>query len=74
MPARSEIRHAMEELNNVYYTSSEQHKNTTYALLNRDMKDIQIVLTYIKDRSPFSRKSKGLGRNHFERHDRQQCI
>ena len=44
----------MQQLTNVKYSTSEQHKEATYARVARDAKDTQEVLLYLSQRSPFT--------------------
>ena len=54
MPACAEINSSMQQLTNVKYSTSEQHKEVTYARVTRDAKDTQEVLLYLSQRSPFT--------------------
>ena len=54
MPACAEINRSMQQLTNVKYNTSEQHKEVTYARVTRDAKDTQEVLLYLSRRSPFT--------------------
>ena len=54
MPACAEINSSMQQLNNVKYSTSEQHKEDTYAKVARDAKDTQEVLLYLSQRSTFT--------------------
>ena len=49
MPACAEINSSMQQLTNVKYSTSEQHKEAA-----RYAKDIQEVLLYLSQRSPFT--------------------
>ena len=54
MPACAEIISSMRQLTNVKYSTSEQHKEVTYARVAMDAKDTQKVLLYLSQRSPFT--------------------
>ena len=54
MPACVEINSPIQQLTNVKYSTSEQHKEVTYARVARDAKDTQEVLLYLSQRSPFT--------------------
>ena len=54
MPACAEINSSMQQLANVKYSTSEQHKEATYARVARDAKDTQEVRLYLSQMSPFT--------------------
>ena len=54
MPACATINSSMQQLTNVKYSTSEQHKEATYARVARDAKDTQEVLLYLSQKSPFT--------------------
>ena len=54
MPACAEINSSMQQLTNGKYSTSEQHKEATYARVARDAKDTQEVLLYLSQRSQFT--------------------
>ena len=54
MPAYAAINSSMQQLTNVKYSTSEQHKEATYSRVARDAKDIQEVLLYLSQKSPFT--------------------
>lgn len=54
MPACAEINSSMQQLTNVKYSTSEQHKEATDARVARDAKDTQEVLLYLSQRSSFT--------------------
>ena len=49
MPACAEIYSSMQQLTNVKYRTSEQHKEATYARVERDAKDTQEVIPISKE-------------------------
>ena len=53
-PVCVEINSSMQQLTNVNYSTSEQHKEATYARVARDVKDTQEVLLNLPQRSPFT--------------------
>ena len=52
IPACADINSPMQQLTNVKYSTSEQHKEATYARVERDAKDTQEVILYPSQRSP----------------------
>ena len=54
MPSCAEINSSMQQLTNVKYSTSEQHKEATYARVERDAKDTPEVILYLSQRSPFT--------------------
>ena len=54
MQACAEINSSMQQLTNVKYSTSEQHKESTYARVKRDARDTQDVILYLSQRSPFT--------------------
>ena len=52
--ACAEINSSMQQLTNVKYSTSEQHKEDTYARVKRDAKDTREVILYLSQRSPFT--------------------
>ncbi len=54
MPARASVNIAMQDLTEVAYVSSEQHKDMFKARMKRDYDDAIKVQTYLKNRDPFS--------------------
>ena len=54
MPACAEINVAMQDLTEINYETSEQHKEMFTARLKRDEKDSKTVLAYLQDRNPFT--------------------
>ena len=54
MPACAEINSSMQQLTDIKYATSEQHKEAMSARVVRDAKDTQEVLKYLTDRSPFT--------------------
>ena len=49
IPACAEITSSMQQLTNVKYSTSEQHKEATYARVERDAKDTQEVIPISKE-------------------------
>ena len=56
-PITAEYNKAMQELNTLCYTTSEQHKDLASARLKRDVLDIQKFKTKLVSSSPFSHDS-----------------
>ncbi|CAG2250738.1 unnamed protein product [Mytilus edulis] len=54
MPACSSINSAMQTVENLQYTTSEQHKESTKSRQERDNKDVLTILSYLRERNPFS--------------------
>ena len=54
MPACAEINAAMQNLTEIGFSTSKQHKEMSLSRLKRDEKDAKAVLSYLQDRSPFS--------------------
>ncbi|CAC5413385.1 unnamed protein product [Mytilus coruscus] len=54
MPACSGINSAMQTVENLQYTTSEQHKEITKSRQERDTKDVLTILSYLSERNPFS--------------------
>ena len=54
MPACAEVNRAMQELTGVSFNSGEQNKDMAQSRQARDWKDIQTLLSYLQERSPFS--------------------
>ena len=54
MPACTEVQNAMEDFTKLSYVTSEQHKDLTNARRNKDEKDTENILAFLKDRNPFS--------------------
>ena len=52
-PACAEVSRAMQEATNITYDTSEQHKETSQARLQRDLKDSLKILEYLLARNPF---------------------
>ena len=53
-PVTSAYNHAMQEFSQVVYTTSEQHKESTYARVNRDKADREMLIEKLADFSPFT--------------------
>ena len=53
-PVTSAYNHAMQEFIQVVYTTSEQHKESTYARVNRDKADREMLIEKLADFSPFT--------------------
>ena len=53
MPACAEINLAIQELNSVNFTTSEQHKDLSKSRQDRDTKDTALGVSYFEDRNPF---------------------
>ena len=53
MPAYAEINRAMQDLTRTRYETGEQNKDTTQARQKCDMKDTQLILDGLVERSPF---------------------
>ena len=51
MPAYAEINRSMQQLTNVKYSTSAQHKEVTYERVTRDAKDTQKVILYLSQSS-----------------------
>ena len=54
MPACAAINSSIQQLTNVKYSTSEHHKEATYARVARDAKDTQEVLLILSQKSPFT--------------------
>lgn len=54
MPKCSEINNSMQELTGVSHFTSEQHKDTTEARIERDNSDIRKLVGYLQNRNPFT--------------------
>ena len=54
MPACAEVNRVMQELAGVSFNSGEQNKDMAKSRQARDWKDIQTLLSYLQERSPFS--------------------
>ncbi|CAC5420536.1 unnamed protein product [Mytilus coruscus] len=54
MPACSGINSAMQTVENLQYTTSEQHKESTKSRQERDNKYVLTILSYLRERNPFS--------------------
>ena len=54
MPACADINEAMQELTEVKYVTSEQHKEASCARQERDLVDTQKVIKFLMDRNPFN--------------------
>ena len=57
MAACAENNNSMQQLTNAKYSTSEQHKEATYARVARDAKDTQEVLLYLSQSSLFTADS-----------------
>ena len=57
MPITAEVNNAMQQLTEVDYTTSEQHKDMSDSRIKRDMKDTKTVLEFMGARDPFSEDS-----------------
>ena len=55
-PACAEVSRAMQEVTNITYNTSEQHKETSQARLQRDLKDSLKILEYLLARNPFDNR------------------
>ena len=55
-PACAEVNRAMQEVTNVTYEASEQHKETSQVRLQRDFKDSLKILQYAIARNPFDNR------------------
>ena len=53
-PISSTYNLAMQDFNNTMYTTSEQHKETTDARIERDRTDLEKLATKLEEHSPFS--------------------
>ena len=54
MPACADMNNAMQDFTGQKYLSSEQHKDCSEARMNRDEKDREIFLEFLRERNPFS--------------------
>ncbi|VDI39228.1 Hypothetical predicted protein [Mytilus galloprovincialis] len=54
MPACADMNQAIQELTGVGYYTSDQHKEESIARQKRDREDIMSILTFMKERSPFT--------------------
>jgi len=54
MPICLQINNAMQEFTKTLYQTSEQHKETGKSRTARDTKDMHIVLSFLRERSPFT--------------------
>ena len=59
-PSCGEINSAMQQITDVSYECSEQHKETSDARVQRDYKDAVTLMTYILPRNPFITQTKEL--------------
>ncbi|KAK3713979.1 hypothetical protein QZH41_005649 [Actinostola sp. cb2023] len=57
MPACADVNNAMQNLTEIKYHTSEQHKDTTPARKERDHKDTNKIIGYLSQRNPFSSDS-----------------
>ena len=57
-PACAEVNRAMQEVTNVAYETSEQHKEASPARLSRDFKDAMKILWYAMARNPFDNRQE----------------
>ena len=57
MPITDEVKNAMQELTEVDYTTSEQHKDMSDSRIKWDMKDTKTILEFMGARDPFSEDS-----------------
>ena len=55
-PACAEVSRAVQEVTNITYDTSEQHKATSQARLQRDLKDSLKILEYLLARNPFDNR------------------
>ena len=55
-PITSQYNHAMQEFNELFYTTSEQHKEATQARVQRDSSDLEKLNTSLAVYSPFSQE------------------
>ena len=53
MPITAEVNNAMQQLTEVDYTTSEQHKDMSDSRIKRDMKDTKTILEFMGARDPF---------------------
>ena len=53
-PSCLEINNTMQKFSSVSYSTSDQHKEATPARIERDLKDIMILLSFLRDRNPFN--------------------
>ena len=61
MPACGEVHKALKEVIGLTCTDEEVvHKDLSQARMKRDPKDLQTVMSYLKERKPFARNSKEL--------------
>ncbi len=52
-PVCLSVNSAMQELESVTYVSSEQHKEASRPRVKRDGEDVELILTFLRERSPF---------------------
>lgn len=52
-PACVGMNNAIQEFSNTIYTTSDQHKDTSVARVNKDKSDTEILYTFLKNRNPF---------------------
>ena len=57
MPITAEVNNAMQQLTEVDYIASEQHKDMSDSRIKRDMKDTKTILEFMGARDPFSEDS-----------------
>ena len=57
-PTCAEVNLAMQEVTNVMYEASEQHKEMSQARLQRDFKDSLKILQYVIARNPFDNRKQ----------------
>ena len=53
-PACAEVNSAMQDFTGEIFTTSEQHKETSKARMDKDTSDVQNLLQYLAPRNPFS--------------------
>lgn len=54
MPSCAEVNSAMQEVTGTSFTTSEQHKESSQARIERDHKDTEELESYLQNRSPFT--------------------
>lgn len=52
-PACAEVNRSMQELTEVVYTTSDQHKECTNARITKDMEDANVILKHLTEMEPF---------------------
>lgn len=55
-PVCAEVNEAMQQLTNVTFTTSEQHKDMSAARQSRDSMDVKKLIDFLKDKNPFERE------------------